>query len=94
MLNTQLTSPWWLRQYRLCLQCRRSRFDPWVRKIPWRRAWQATLVFLSRESHGQRSLVDYSPWESKESDTTEPQNNNKIYNYYMLNRHKPFPFDQ
>ena len=35
--------------------------------------------------------MDYSPWESKESDTTEPQNNNKIYNYYMLNRHNhPF----
>ena len=46
-------------------------FDPWVRKIPWRRAWQPTLVFLPRESHGQRSLVGYSPWDQKESDTTE-----------------------
>ena len=44
--------------------------DPWVRKIPWRRKWQSTPVFLSGESHGQRSLVGYSPWGSKESDTT------------------------
>ena len=37
-------------------------FDPWVRKIPWRRAWQPTPVF----SPGQRSLVGYSPWDCKE----------------------------
>ena len=46
-------------------------FDPWVRKIPWRRAWQPTPVFLPGESHGQRSLVGYSPWGHKESDRTE-----------------------
>ena len=39
---------------------KRRRFDPWVGKIPWRRAWQPTLVFLPGESHGQRSLVGYS----------------------------------
>ena len=33
--------------------------DPWVRKIPWKRAWQPTPVFLSGESHGQRSLAGY-----------------------------------
>ncbi|KAB0353411.1 hypothetical protein FD755_023886 [Muntiacus reevesi] len=33
------------------------RFDPWVRKIPWRRKWQPTPVFMPRELHGQRSLV-------------------------------------
>ena len=37
------------------------RFDPWVGKIPWKRAWQPSPVFLSEESHGQRSLVGYSP---------------------------------
>ena len=42
-----------------------------VRKIPWTRAWQPTPVFLPGESHGQRSLADYSPWNCKESDTTE-----------------------
>ena len=53
-------------------QCRRHKrggFDPWVGKIPWRRAWQATPVFLPRESYGQRSLASYSPWDRKESDT-------------------------
>ena len=37
----------------------------------WRRKWQPTLVLLPREPHGQRSLVGYSPWGHKESDTTE-----------------------
>ena len=40
---------------------RRPRFDPWVGKIPWRREWQPIPVFLPKESHGQRSLVGYSP---------------------------------
>ena len=39
--------------------------DPWIRKIPWKRAWQHTPVSLSGECHGQRSLVGYSPWGSK-----------------------------
>ena len=52
-------------------QCRRCWFDPWVRKILWRRKWQPTPVFLFGESHGQRSLAGYSPWGCKESDTTE-----------------------
>ena len=46
-------------------------FYPWVGKIPWRRAWQPTPVFLPGESHGQRSLVSYSPWDRTESDTIE-----------------------
>ena len=40
----------------VCLQCGRPGFDPWVGKIPWRRKWQPTPVFLRGESHGQRSL--------------------------------------
>ena len=47
------------------------RFDPSVSKIPWRRAWQPTPVFLPGEYHGQRSLMGYSQWDHKESDTTE-----------------------
>ena len=39
--------------------------------IPWRREWQPTPVLLPGQSHGQRSLVGYSPWGRKESDTTE-----------------------
>ena len=55
-------------------QCRRQkklRFCSWVGRIPWRRAWQPTRVFLPRESHGLRSLVGYSPGGCKELDTTE-----------------------
>jgi len=49
--------------------------ETWVRSrgvgmIPWRRKWQPTSVFLAGESHGQRSLVAYSPWGHKESDMT------------------------
>ena len=40
---------------------KRCWFHPWVRKIPWRRKWQPTLVFLPGESRGQRSLAGYSP---------------------------------
>ena len=46
-------------------------FDPWVGKIPCKRAWQPTPVFLPGESHGQRSLVGYSPWSHNELDVTE-----------------------
>ena len=46
-------------------------FDPWVGKIPWRRAWQLTSVFLTRESHGQRGLEGHSLQDGKESDPTE-----------------------
>ena len=63
--------PWWLRGESICLQCGRPGFDPWVRKIPWRRKWQSTPVFLPGESHGRRSLVGYSPQGRRESDTTE-----------------------
>ena len=52
-------------------QCRRLGFDPWVRKIPWRRKWQPTPVFLPGKFHEQRSLAGYSPWDCKESDTAE-----------------------
>ena len=47
---------------------RRHGFNPWVRKIPWRRKWQPTPVFLPGKSHRQRSLEGYG---RKESDTTE-----------------------
>ena len=49
----------------------RWRFLPWVRKIPWRRKWHPTPVFLSEQSPGQRSQEIYSPWGHKELDTTE-----------------------
>ena len=45
----------------LCKRHNRLRFQPWVRKIPWRRAWQPTPIFLPGEFHGLGSLVGYSP---------------------------------
>ena len=51
---------------RIRLQCGRLGFDPWLGKIPWRREWLSTPVFLSGESHGRRS-----PRGRKVSDTTE-----------------------
>ena len=50
---------------------RRQEFDPWVRKIPWRRKWQPTPKFLLGKFHRQRNLEGYSPWDCKESDMTE-----------------------
>ena len=44
---------------------------PWVTKIPWKRKWQPTPVFLPGRSHGQRSRAGYSPWDHKESDVAE-----------------------
>ena len=50
---------------------KRCGLHPWVGKIPWRRAWQPTPVFLPGKSHGQRSPAGYSPWGCENSDTTE-----------------------
>ena len=54
-----------------CLPCKRPGFYLRVRKIPWRKQWQPTPVFLPGEFHRQRSLAGYSPWGHKESDTTK-----------------------
>ena len=50
---------------------RRCGFNPWVRKILWRRKWQLDPIFLPGKFHGQRSLAGYSPWGHKESDATQ-----------------------
>ena len=55
-------------QYRRCKKCG---FDPWVGKIPWRREWLPTPVFLPGEFPGQRNLAGYCPWGCKELDMTE-----------------------
>ena len=63
--------PSWLRWWRICLQCRKPRFNSWVGKTSWSRKWQPTPVFFPGKTHGQRSLADYSPWGCKELDTNE-----------------------
>ena len=60
-----------LRQKRLCLQRRSPRHSPWAGKTSWGRECLPTPMFLPGELNGQRSLVGYSPWDCKESDTTE-----------------------
>ena len=62
--------PTWCSGKESTCKCRRCRFDPCVGKIPWRRKWQTTPVFLPGKSPGQRSLVGYTPWGCKESYTT------------------------
>ena len=59
---------------RTACQCRthsRLGFDPWVRKIPWRKKWQPTPLFLPGKFHGQKNLAGYSPQGLKVLDMTE-----------------------
>ena len=50
-----------------CKRCKRYGFNPWIRKMPWRRTWQLTPIFLPGKFHEQRNLVGYSPWVHGES---------------------------
>ena len=59
-------------------QCRKCKFNPWVRKILWRRKGQCTPIFLPGRSHGQRSLAGYSPWGLTESNVTEQLNSSML----------------
>ena len=79
--------PQWLSTERIHAQCRRHGrslgFDPSVEKIPWRRKWQPTPVFLPGESHGQRRLAGYGSRGSKE-DTAEQLSNKRKPNNFSL----------
>ena len=67
--------PRWLKVKEFTRPCRRHRFDPWVRKTPWRRKWQLTPVFLPGKNPMDRGTGrGYSPWGHKESDMTEQLN--------------------
>ena len=78
LITRKLTSidelPRWLSGKESTCQCRRHRFDPWVRKISWRRKWQSIPVFLPGKSNRQRSLAGYSACGCKELDVTERVN--------------------
>ena len=73
---------------------KRHRFDPWVRKIPWRRKQQPTPVFLPGEFHGQRSLVGCSPWGCKrvahDWATTPDKQPDRFLNMPLIWRHFSF----
>ena len=60
----------WISGKESACQCGRCGFSSWVGKILWWRKWQVTPVFLPGKSHGQWSLVGYSSWSRKDSDTT------------------------
>ena len=77
-INKLFGLPMWLSGEESTCQCRTLGFNPWIRKIPWRRKWQPTPIFLHEESHGHRRLAGYSPWGCKESDTTDTSKNCKI----------------
>ena len=70
-VRSSLGPLWWLSSKESACQCRRYRFDPWVRKILWKRKQQPTPVFLPGKFHEQRSLMGCSPWGLKGSDVTE-----------------------
>ena len=62
-----------------CRTYERFRFNPWVQKIPWRRKWQPTPVFLPGLIPGQRCLVGYSPWSDNQLDMTERNQSETVY---------------
>ena len=86
-LSNRARLPGWFRQERICLRCRRLGFEPWVGKIPWRRKWLPTPVFLPGKSHGQRILMGYCSWGCKVSDMTEA-----IFTSLHLKWHSPAPY--
>ena len=61
-----------------------TQFDPWVRKIPWRRKQQVISVFLPGKFHGERSLVGYRPWSHKKLDMTEWLTLSLLYIYFKI----------
>ena len=67
-----------------CGRLKRRQFNPWIWKIPWRKAWQPTPVFLPGEPRGQRKLMGYSPQGRKESDRTEATCHAQRYNYLIF----------
>ena len=76
----------WLSGKESTCQCRRLRFNPWVGKIPWRRKWQPTLIFLPGKSHEPRSLVGYSPCGCKRAgqDLAAKQQQHRLKQYLQL----------
>ena len=75
---------WWLSSKDSAGQSKRHGFNPWVRKIPWKRKQQFTAGILPGKFHGPRILAGYSPWGCKELDTTYQLNNNINNTYTQL----------
>ena len=77
--------PLWLSGKEFACQCRRYRFYPWVGKIPWRRKWRPTQVFLPGKSYEQKSLVGYQHRGRKELDTTQQPSTHADIGIFVLN---------
>ena len=91
--------PRWLSGKESACQCWRRGFHPRVGKVPWRRKWQPTPVFLPGKSHGEGSLEGHSPWGHEELDMTEQLNtqdntggNTTLANFAQFERLKSFLF--
>ena len=84
----------WVKNPLQCRRHRRSGFDPLARKIPQKRKWQPTLVFLPEKSHGQGSLTGYSPKGHKELDTTELRSKQASKHVYIFKYSCCFSFAQ
>ena len=67
-------------------RCRSCQFNLWAGKIPWRRAWQPTPIFLHGDPHGQRNLVGYSPLGRKESDMTKHAHTQSMSYKWVISR--------
>ena len=89
--TVQMELPRWLSTKESTCQFRRRGFGPWVGKFTRRRKWQPTPVFLPGESHGQRSLVRYSPWGRRESDMNERLNSNSCSDEWSFFRDRAGP---
>ena len=76
--------PRWLSGKESACQCR-SWFDPWLGRFPGEKKWQPTLLFLSRKSHGQKSLAGNSPWGLKRlrHDLETKQQHLSIYSFFL-----------
>ena len=84
--NIPVGLPWWLSGKRIYLQCRRPGFDSWVGKIPWEKKLQPTPVFLPGKSHGQRSLVGFSPrgYKRVRHDSATKEHYSIVWTYHIL----------
>ena len=80
--SSKIVLPFWLSGKESFCQFKRCRFNPWVGKIPWRKKWQPTLVFLPRRYHGQRTLAGYSPWGQKR-DRHDSVTKQQLFQYYQ-----------
>ena len=80
LVNTRLPR-WYSGKESACQfrRVKRCRFEPWVRKILWRRKWLPTLVLSPGKFHGQRSLAGYSPWGRKSQTRLSTHTPTKYY---------------